>query len=170
MWAAIIGSFGPVFFKSGEQEQESILKIEKRLQEKHHMPTNRECNAYFSKDLPPNENILTPQINLCLIEEVSKVKTDPVELYQIGIKTIMSYPDNIHQVYTDGSAFKGTINAGCGARIEFKDKTCNELSEPCGTLCGNYEAEIFGLKHALENLKETFENQPQKKRRLCHLL
>ena len=144
-------------------KQESILKVEKRLQEKHHMPTNRECNAYFSKDLPPNEDILAPQINLCLIEEVSKAKTDPVELYQIGIKTIMSYPDNLHQVYTDGSAFKGTINAGCGARIEFKDKTCNELSEPCGTLCGNYEAEIFGLKHALQNLKETFENQPQKK-------
>ena len=36
-------------------KQESILKVEKRLQEKHHMPTNRECNAYFSKDLPLNE-------------------------------------------------------------------------------------------------------------------
>ena len=112
--------------------------------------------------MPPNKVILKPQINLRLVEEVSKGKTDPVDLYQIGINTIMSYPDNIHQVYTDGSASKGTRNAGCGARIEFKDKTCDELAEPCGALCGNYEAEALGLQHALQKLTQTFENEPNK--------
>ena len=104
---------------SNSIKQESILKIEKRLQEKHHLPANRECNTLFSKDLPPNKSILKPHINLHLIEEVSKGKTDPVDLYNIGVRTIMSYPENFHQIYTDGSAFKGTRNAGCGARIEY---------------------------------------------------
>ena len=86
-----------------------------------------------------------------------------MDLYQIGVRTITSYPDNFHHVYTDGSAFKGTTNAGYGARIEYMDKSCDEVSEPCGAFCGNYEAEALGLQHALQKLKQTFENHPNKK-------
>ena len=99
-------------------KQESILKIEKKLQEKHHLPANRERITPFSKDLPPNKVLLRPKINLGLIEEVKKGKTDTMDLYHFGVKTIVSYRNNFHQVYTDGSAFKGTRNAACGARIE----------------------------------------------------
>ena len=76
----------------------------------------------------------------------------------------MSYPENINFVYTDGSAFKGHFRAGCGARIEFCDKTCKELSEPCGTYCDNFEAEAMAIQHAIQKLMETYESNPEKSR------
>ena len=143
-------------------KQKSILKVEKELQEKHHLPVNRESDSPISKELPPNRRILKPIIKLELIEKVSKEKTDPVDLYNLGVKTTLSYPDDFNHVYTDGSAFKGTTNAGCGVRIEYSDKTCDELYKPCGVLCANYEAEALALHHALQKLKETFKNDPNK--------
>ena len=127
------------------------------------MPVNRETETAICSELPPNMTILTPTIKLGLIEEVSKRTTDPVDLKHIGIKTILSYPENTHQIYTDGSASKGSKNAGFGARIEYSDKTCDELSEPCGALCANYEAEALAIKHVLLKLRETFETVPTKK-------
>ena len=56
-----------------------------------------------------------------------------------GLKTVQEYPDNWIQVYTDGSAFKGTMNAGYGVRIEYADKTSEEIFNPCGVFCSNYE-------------------------------
>ena len=41
-----------------------------------------------------------------------------MKLNLIGSKTITTYTD-FHQIFTDGSAFKGTLNAGFGARIEY---------------------------------------------------
>ena len=49
-----------------------------------------------------------------------------------GLKTVQEYPDNWTQVYTDGSAFKGTINAGYGVRIEYTDKTTEEWLQAQG--------------------------------------
>ena len=83
-----------------------------------------------------------------------------MDLYNLGTRTIMSYPDSFHQIYTDGSAFKGTTKAGCGARIEYSDKTCDELSEPCGLYCDNFEAEALALQHVLQKMTETFETYP----------
>ena len=145
-------------------KQKSILKVEKKLQEKYHMPINRVSETAISKELPPNRNILTPIIKLCLIEKVSKKTTDPVELNYVGIRTILSYPEDSNHIYTDGSASKGTENAGCGARIEYSDKTCDELYEPCGALCANFEAEALAIKYALQKLRETFETVPNKRR------
>ena len=73
----------------------------------------------------------------------------------------MSYAD-FHQIYTDGSAFKGIINAGYGARIEYTDSDCDEIAEPCGAHCSNYEAEAFAIDAALDKLKETFDQNPDK--------
>ena len=144
-------------------KKKSILKVEKKLQEKYHMPINRETETAISKELPPNRKILTPIIKLALIEKVSKKRTDPVDLNYVGIRTILSYPEDSNQIYTDGSASKGSKNAGCGARIEYSDKTCDELFEPCGALCANYKAEALAIKHALQKLRETFESVPNKR-------
>jgi len=144
-------------------KQKSILKVERRLQEKHHMPENREPEISLSKELPPNKEILTPEIKLDLVEKVSKKHTDPVELNLLGIRTILSYPEHFVMVYTDGSADKGTINAGYGARIEYADRTCDEISEPCGDQCSNYEAEAFAITAALQKVREKFEEDPNKK-------
>ena len=37
-------------------------------------------------------------------------------------KTIVIYPEEWIHVYTDGSAFKGIMNAGFGSRVEFLDQ------------------------------------------------
>ena len=148
--------------ESDNIKQMSIMKIEKKLQEKHHLPRNREPITLVNKELPPNRILLQPVIRLGLIDDVSKANTDPVQLYNIGIKTIMSYPESINQVYTDGSSFKGTYRAGYGARIEFYDKTCKEFAEPCGTHCDNFEAEAEAIQHVIQKLNETFINNPDK--------
>ena len=83
-----------------------------------------------------------------------------MDLQTIGNKTIQTYPDNFHHIYTDGSAFKGSLKAGCGARIEYSDKQCDELSEPCGTHCDNFEAEVLAIRHAIAKLSQAFESKP----------
>ena len=71
-------------------KQRSIMKVEAKLQEQYHMPTNRETETAISKELPPNRNILTPTIKTCLIEKVSKKTTDLVDLNYLGMRTILS--------------------------------------------------------------------------------
>ena len=72
----------------------------------------------------------------------------------------MDYPDNWIHVYTDGSAFKGTINAGLGARIEYLDGSLEEIAMPCGTLCSNFDAEAHAMKSAIDSIKSTFDMNP----------
>ena len=83
-----------------------------------------------------------------------------MDLQNLGIKTIQIYSDNYHHIYTDGSAFKGSLKAGCGVRIEYSDKQCDELSEPCGTHCDNFEAEVLAIRHAIAKLSQAFESKP----------
>ena len=78
----------------------------------------------------------------------------------MAFKTIRSYPESYIQIYTDGSADMGTTKAGYGARIEYVDQACEEISEPCGDLCSNYEAEAFAIEAALQKVKETFSSNP----------
>ena len=63
----------------------------------------------------------------------------------IAQRTIDSYPETWIHIYTDGSAFKGTMNAGYGARVQFPDQTREELFESCGAHSSNYEAEARAM-------------------------
>ena len=83
-------------------KQKSIMKVEKQLQEKH----NRGTESPISADLPPNRSLQAPIISLVLTEEVSKKDADPMDLQNLGIKTIQKYSDNFHHIYTD---YKGRI-------------------------------------------------------------
>ena len=74
----------------------------------------------------------------------------------------MSYSDDLNKIFTDGSAFKGKINAGYGARIEYADNSYQEIYEPCRVHCSNYEAEAFAINAALKKIEETFKNEPHK--------
>ena len=85
---------------------------------------------------------------------MSKKSSDVLDLQMTGLQTISKYPDDCIHVYTDGSALKGTENAGYGARIEYPDKTLEELSHPCGTHCSNYEAEALAIKAAIDSIEE----------------
>ena len=73
-----------------------------------------------------------------------------------GLKTVQDYPDEWIKVYTDGSAFKGTMNAGYGVRIEHTNKTTEELYNPCGVLSSNYEAEALAIEAAIHQLQHQF--------------
>ena len=137
-------------------QQNSVLKIEKRLQEKHHLPGSREPLQHYDKNTPPFLELKRPKIRTSLNKEVSKKHSDPVELMVAGLKTVQDYPDEWIKVYTDGSAFKGTMNAGYGVRIEHTDKTTEELYNPCGVLCSNYEAEALAIEAAIHQLQQQF--------------
>ena len=141
-------------------KKNSILKAEKKLQERHHLPNNREKEDFKKRNLPPSDFFYEPTINLELKEEVSKKTTDPLELHLTGVRTILDYPDDIIHVYTDGSAFKGTINAGLGARIEYPGGSLEEIALPCGNLCSNFDAEAYAIKAAIESIKGTSRMQP----------
>ena len=100
-------------------KKKSILHVAKNLKEKHHLPENRKPEELHSTDLPPNLELLSAQVKTSLVEDVTKKNTEKHELYIIGHQTINTYPSDSIHVFTDGSAFKGTVNAGFGVRIEF---------------------------------------------------
>ena len=90
-----------------------------------------------------------------MINTCSKKKdTDPVDLLIAAEQTIGQYPEDEIHVYTDGSAFKGTVNAGYGARIQYPDRTCEELFDACGAQCSNFEAEAEAIKASLDHISQ----------------
>lgn len=143
-------------------KQKSILKVEAGLQEKHHLPQTREPLETSKEHFPPNADIKKPSIRLNLNTEVSKKETGPNELMVKGQETIDSYPEEWIHVYTDGSSFKGTINAGYGARIEYADKSWSEIHSPCGVFCSNFEAEALDIEAAMHQIQQDLTVRPEK--------
>ena len=141
-------------------QKRSILKVEKQLQEKHHLPENRKTESFVDRCPQPGVSIKTPKINLNLKENLTKKGADLIKLQMTGLQTIQDYPDNCTHVYTDGSAFKGTVNAGYGARLEFSDKSLEEIANPCGTNCSNFEAEALAIIAALSKIEERYDENP----------
>ena len=135
-------------------KKKSVLKAERKLQEKYHLPENRRIERFVEKNPHPGKERKSPSIFLDLNEKMSKKGSDVIDLQVTGLQTISKYPDDCIHVYTDGSAFKGAVNAGYGARIEYPDNTLEELSHPCGTNCSNYEAEALAIKAAVQRIQE----------------
>ena len=103
-------------------QQKSILHVVSDLQTKHHLPENRRSIDRVRKEVPPNQNSKCPTIKTELIGKANK-KSDPNTLRTSALETIDSYPKDWTHVYTDGSAFKATVNAGSGAKVYYPDKT-----------------------------------------------
>ena len=143
-------------------KQKSIMKIDANLQTRFNLPTNREKEISFAEIPPPNTHLDTAEINFDLNSNVTKKTTDPTTLKLAGLDTIQSFPDDWTHIYTDRSATNGTKNAGYGVRIEYPDKTNKELSNPCGVLCSNFEAEAKAIITALKETKETFHTNKEK--------
>ena len=131
-------------------QQKSILKVEASLKEKYNMPENREQEIIVNKDLPPFKNLKEPTIKQETLVPISKKNSDEIEVRRAGLETIYSYQDFEVQVYTDGSATKGTSKGGYGARIEFHDGTCQTIAQPCGLYCSNFEAEAKPITSAID--------------------
>ena len=130
-------------------KQKSVLKVESKLQSKYSLPLNRQLELPFHQTAPPNKNKYKAEVIFDLTNPVSKSNTDPAILQLEGLKTIQSYPDEWIQIYTDGSATNGTKNGGLGIRVEFTDNSIKEISNPCGVLCSNFDAEAKAIETAL---------------------
>ena len=143
-------------------KHKSILDIAEDLKDKYKLPEMRENKCHFDPEHPPHKEMKKPHIKLDIGDTcINKKNIDPVDLLFIAEKTIEQYPENWIQVYTDGSAFKGTVNAGYGSRIQFPDKTCEELFDSCGAQRSNFEAEAEAIDASLQYISTTF-NQKTK--------
>jgi len=61
--------------------------------------------------MPPHLSLKKPEIMKTLLDGSNK-QSYPVALKASALETIDSYPSTWIHSYTDGSAFKATINAG----------------------------------------------------------
>ena len=139
-------------------QQKSILHVVDSLHNKHHLPENRRNIDRVRKEHSPNMEFQHPTIKTTLISKANK-NTDPNILKVTTLETIDSYPKDWIQVYTDGSAFKATVNAGSGAIINFPDKTPEEIFIPCGAYCSNYVAEQQAIDTAITHISHTFDTK-----------
>ena len=93
-----------------------------------------------------------PIINKSLPENLSR-NSEPHLLKSITLELIDSYPkDSIH-IYTDGSAFKATINAGYGAKVTYPSGNRSELYDSCGSFSSNFVAEQLAIEAALKSVE-----------------
>ena len=137
-------------------KQKSIMKVSSNLQTKFNISQNREKELPLEEIPPPFTNQQKAEINLEINSNLSKKTTDPTVLNFAGLDTIQNFPEDWTHIYTDGSASNGTKNAGYGVRIEYPDKSCTELSNPCGVLCSNFDAEAKAVVIALQEIKENY--------------
>jgi len=140
-------------------KKKSILSVGENIKGKYQLPNERQPINLFDTNYNFDSQRKDPIIKKQLIQDVNKKHSDTLDLMKTALKTIDQYPDNMVQVYTDGSALSGTRNAGYGARIQFPDKTCKELFGPCGEFCSNYEAEAAAIESALTEIENIFSNK-----------
>ena len=140
-------------------KQQSILHKVESLKEEHHLPEVRENLERVPSKLPPFLPLRQATIKTNLNDNSTK-KSDPLALKLSSLETIDAYPKDWIHSYTDGSAFKATINAGYGAVIYFPNGTKEEILHPCGSVCSNYIAEQLAIHSAITHIHHTFDTNP----------
>ena len=138
-------------------QQKSVLHVVKDLKNHHHLPENRQEMHKAIKELPPHRNLKSPEIRKTLLGNKNK-KSDPISLKLSALETIDQYSRDMIHVYTDGSAFKATVNAGYGATIQYPEGGKDELSAPCGSFCSNFVAEKTAIIKSINHITEAFNN------------
>ena len=140
----------------------SILDTVLDLQQSHHLPESREPLERVSPTLPPHLPIKKPEIKQRLLDNSGK-KTYPVALKASALETIDSYPPSWIHSYTDGSAFKGTVNAGYGATIHFPNGDKKEIFNSSGSFSSNYIAEQQAITNTVNHINILFDTHIQPK-------
>lgn len=143
-------------------KNKSIMHHMKEIENKVHLPKDR-TPIERAKSMGPHCTPKAPETS-SLLKGYANKQTDPIELKRQAEDTIAQYPDNWVHVYTDGSAFKGTTNAGCGVLIHFPDGQKQEISKACGHFCSNYAAELIGIETATTHLLKSFQETPNQAR------
>ena len=141
-------------------QHKSIMHHIVNLRGKCHLPNEREPIHRVLK-IPPHIKTRPPEVVTHLKNQNANKKTDPVLLRIEAEDTILTYPLEWIHIYTDGSAFKATVNAGYGAWICFPDGKSKEIFDACGSTCSNYDAEVKGIRSALEYLYTAFQENPE---------
>ena len=141
-------------------KSQSILHHAEKLKANVGLSDNREP-VKKTLSIPPNIQPPPPHIRLNLKgnEKISK-KSDLMTLKTAAEETVLSYPENWTQVYTDGSAEEATKNAGWGVWIRKPDEVTEELFDACGTDTSNYEAEVCAMRNALDHLQKQYDDNP----------
>ena len=128
--------------------------------ENHHLPENREPLEKVQN--PPGTTTKKANIKTTLLDSFLNKNTNQLVLKQGTLETVDSYSTVPIHVYTDGSAFKATINDdGAGILLKYPDGTKSKYSTPCGKYCSNYVAEIQAMNKAVEILNSEFTNNAQ---------
>ena len=138
-------------------KKNSILSVAEKLKPKYLMPEEREPVYLFDVNNYPSKIFEKPKVFLDLKEALTKKNTDETSLMLAASSVINDYPDEWIHIYTDGSATKGTTNAGYGSRIGFPDGSYTELFDSCGSFCSNYDAEAEAILKSLDFISSQFE-------------
>ena len=72
-----------------------------------------------------------------------------MEQHLTRVQTILDYPDDSINVYTNGSALEGTINAGLCVRREYTEGPLKEIAFQGGDVCFNFDAEAYAIEAAI---------------------
>ena len=139
-------------------QQKSILHVVKDLSPHHKLPSSREPLERVNRNLPPHKQIQTPIINKELLGKENK-NVEPTLLKLSALETIDSYYKDWLHVYTDGSAFKASVNAGYSAIICHPDGNQTKISDACGSFCSNFVAEKEAITQSVKHINNMFETQ-----------
>ena len=142
-------------------QQVSPIQAAHNINEKHHLPENRKPLQKY-QDIPPGTTLSKASIRTSLLDQSLNKNSNPLALKQGTLETVDSYSGVPIHVYTDGSAFKATINAGAGVLIKYQDGSRMKISNPCGKYCSNYFAEIKAMDIAFSTLEDQFTDATQK--------
>ena len=113
----------------------------------------------MNQNVPRQKITKIPTIRKSLFNGANK-KSDPNILKLGALETIDSYPNSWVHTYTDGSAFKATINAGYGAKIIYPTGKSEEIFDSCGAFCSNYVAEQEAISKACLKIQKSFQSTP----------
>ena len=140
----------------------SVLDTVSDLQQSHHLPECREPLERVPPTLPPHLPLIKPEIKQRLLDNSGK-NTYPVALKTSALETIDSYPSTWIHAYTDGSAFKGTVNAGYGATMHFPNGDKKEIFNSSGSFSSNFIAEQQAITNTANHINILFDTSQQPK-------
>ena len=136
-------------------KQISPIQAAQAINEKHHLPEEREL-LQKAATLPPGHELKCCTILPYLLDPSITKSSDPNILKMATLDTINNYATTIVHVYTDGSALKATTNAGAGILLKYPDSSTIETSIACGKHCSNYKAEVIAIDHAINAIHSQF--------------